>query len=252
MRRMVSSERHGSGGRPAPLWYPVVMLGCALVAGVVPLSIGASLTHFHGPTTLGRLTPALLLFDEVGIWLFFVGGTVFAAQHYWRIPTRVLVHLTIRPADLVIGSVVGVVGQLVVVPVLYLPFELHNPSLAKAISKPAQSLIGIGRGEGLVVVAFVVLIGAPIAEELFFRGLVLRTLADRLSSQAPVVRAVLSVGGSGLLFALAHFEPLQFAGLLVVGCAFGALVWITGRLGTSIVAHASFNLVALVALARLH
>lgn len=241
-----------SEGRPAPLWYPVVMLACALVSGVVLLTVAVSLTHFHGPATLGRLTPTLLLVDEVGIWLFFVGGTVAAARHYWRVPTRVLVHLAIRPADAVIGFVVGVIGQLVVVPALYVPFELHNPSLAKAISKPAQSLIGIGRGEGLVVVAFVVLVGAPIAEELFFRGLVLRTLADRLARRAPAVRAVLSVGGSGLLFALAHFEPLQFAGLLVVGCAFGALVWMTGRLGTSIVAHASFNLVALVALARLH
>jgi len=246
------AEGPASVGRPAPVWYPLLMLACALLSGVVLLSIGVSLTHFRGPTTLGRLTPTLLIFDEVGIWLFFIGGTVAGARHYWRVPTRVLVHLAIRPSDVALGAAVGVIGQLVVVPALYVPFELHNPSLAKAISKPAQSLIGIGRGDGLVVVAFVVLVGAPIAEELFFRGLVLRTFADRLSGRSPAVRAVLSVGGSGLLFAIAHFEPLQFAGLLVVGCSFGVLVWMTDRLGTSIVAHASFNLVALVAIARLH
>lgn len=248
----MSADRPAVSGRPAPLWYPVVILGLGLVAGVVLLSVGVALTHFHGPATLGRLTPLLLVFDEVGIWIFFVGGTVAAARHYWHLPTRVLARVKFRPIDLPIGLVVGVIGQLVIVPALYVPFELHNPSLSKAISKPAQSLIGIGHGSGLLVVAFVVLVGAPIAEELFFRGLVLRTLADRFARRPPAVRAAVSITGSGLLFGLAHFEPLQFLGLFVVGCVFAAIVWSTGRLGTSIIAHASFNLVALAALARLH
>jgi membrane protease YdiL (CAAX protease family) len=240
-------------GRPAPLWYPPVVLGFALISSTIFLSVGISVSHFSGPTTLSRLTPFLLVMDEIGLWIFFVGGAVVAARMYWRRPFFDLIGWHFRPLiDIPVGLVAGVVSQLVIVPLLYLPYEAFDPSVSKSLSKPAQSLVGIGHGGGLWVVSFVLVVGAPVCEEIFFRGLTLTALGDRLAGRVPWVRATLAILGSALLFAIAHFEPLQFLGLFAVGCVLAGLMWWTKRLGTSIVAHASFNLVALIALVHIH
>jgi membrane protease YdiL (CAAX protease family) len=50
---------------------------------------------------------------------------------------------------------------------------------------------------------------------------------------------------SAVLFALAHGEPLQFAGLAALGVVLALLVQRTKRLVPSFVTHASFNATAL-------
>lgn len=79
--------------------------------------------------------------------------------------------------------------------------------------------------------------GAPLVEELFFRGLLLRALLGR----TPVPVAVVI---SALLFGLAHFEAVQFAGLAAFGVILALLAWRTGRLMPGIGAHAAFNMAA--------
>lgn len=80
---------------------------------------------------------------------------------------------------------------------------------------------------------------APLAEELFFRGYLMRALVrgDFLAVSARTVPwwAVCAQAG---VFALAHTEVL--AGLLA-GLAYGALYRGTGRLGVVIAAHALTN-----------
>jgi len=53
----------------------------------------------------------------------------------------------------------------------------------------------------------------------------------------------------GLLFGLAHAEWEQFAGLAAFGMILAFVSYRTGRLGMNMVSHASFNLVAVVAVA---
>ncbi len=88
--------------------------------------------------------------------------------------------------------------------------------------------------------------GAPLVEELFFRGLLLRSIQKRLGSTWAIV-------GSSVFFGLAHPQDLPFdaqivimASLAAFGAALAALAVKTGRLGPGIVAHASFNLISLV------
>jgi membrane protease YdiL (CAAX protease family) len=87
-------------------------------------------------------------------------------------------------------------------------------------------------------------VGAPLVEELFFRGLLFRALLGR----TPVPVAVVV---SSLLFALAHFEAVQFAGLAVFGVVLALLAWRTGRLMPGIGAHAAFNLAAVVSVVHI-
>jgi membrane protease YdiL (CAAX protease family) len=83
---------------------------------------------------------------------------------------------------------------------------------------------------------------APVVEELFFRGLVLRSLERRVGTAWAVV-------GSAVAFGLAHFELLQLPALVGVGVVCGVLAVRTGRLGPGIFVHAAFNAVAVATLA---
>lgn len=91
------------------------------------------------------------------------------------------------------------------------------------------------------VFVFAVTIGAPIAEELFFRGLTLRAFQKRWGLTAALV-------GSTVVFTLPHYSgggwggaAVIFTAIGIVGLVLGVLAIQTGRLGPSIVAHMVFN-----------
>lgn len=98
----------------------------------------------------------------------------------------------------------------------------------------------------LITFAFVAVVVAPVVEELFFRGLLLRALEG-------VVPDWLALLVQGVLFGLAHMTlgaglvnalvvvPIAFAGL-----TFGWLAQRYRRLGPVIFGHAWFNVVAVV------
>jgi len=92
-----------------------------------------------------------------------------------------------------------------------------------------------------LVLAVAVIVGAPLAEELFFRGL----LFQALRRWVPLWPAM---GLSGLAFALSHIEPLAIVVLLPIGMFFAWIFHRSGSLLVPIAAHAAFNLVNVVAL----
>jgi membrane protease YdiL (CAAX protease family) len=99
-------------------------------------------------------------------------------------------------------------------------------------------------GAGAVLITLVVALGAPIFEELFFRGLIRTALSARLGP----ARAILA---QGLLFGLAHYEPSNGLGnvsvvltIALLGVVLGYVAARTRRLGAGMVGHGLFNLVA--------
>jgi len=156
--------------------------------------------------------------------------------------------LRFRVIDLV-GIGIGIGGQIVVA-LMYAPFqhEIHD------FNGPSQKLTGASHGGGFVVIALATVILAPFMEELFFRGLLLKPLVRlltplRAAGGARAAAVVAAVIIDGLLFGLAHGEWIQLAGLAVFGMALAAVSYRTGRLGMNMVAHATFNLVAIIAIA---
>ncbi len=102
-----------------------------------------------------------------------------------------------------------------------------------------------------LIFATVAVVGAPIAEELFFRGLLLRSLTS-------VVGTAGAIAITSVLFGLAHFSPLLgLANVSVVmvtaagGVIFGITAWWRRRVGASVVAHASYNLISVIGAAFL-
>ncbi len=97
----------------------------------------------------------------------------------------------------------------------------------------------------LVATAVTAVIAAPIIEELVFRGLVMRGLLSRMGP-------VLAIGLQGVLFGVAHVDPIRGVGnvglammLSGVGVAFGVSAYLTRRIGPTVIGHAIFNGVVL-------
>ena len=184
----------------------------------------------------------------LGLWIGFIGAPWLASRtqgtrHFFRD-----LGVRFRVIDLV-GIVIGIGGQ-ILVGVMYAPFQhdIHD------FNGPSQKLTGGSHGAGFVVIAIFTVLFAPAMEELFFRGLLLKGLVrvcTKLGAAggARAAGVVLAVIVDGLLFGLAHGEWVQLAGLAVFGMILATVSYRTGRLGMNMIAHASFNLVAIIAIA---
>ena len=105
-----------------------------------------------------------------------------------------------------------------------------------------------------MLIALLTIFGAPFVEEVFFRGLLLRGLTGFASSSDGRRRRWALAGAvvvDGLLFGLAHGEWVQLPGLAAFGIVLAVLTLRTGRLGMSIVAHCTFNGLAIASIAVL-
>ena len=151
--------------------------------------------------------------------------------------------LSMRWSDVPIGIVVGVVVQVLVLPLLYLPILEFGGYTDDDLSAPARALSDKATGPlGWILLTLVVVVGAPIVEELFFRGLFLRALQKRgLPDWASILI-------SSAVFGAVHFQALQFVGLFAIGVVLAVMAVRTGRLGMSIFTHVGFNASSVVLL----
>jgi membrane protease YdiL (CAAX protease family) len=110
----------------------------------------------------------------------------------------------------------------------------------------ASNLTGVdGSVVSIVVLVVVAVVLAPIAEELMFRGLLLRSFMHRMGFWP-------AAGLSTLLFGAFHvYEVDTVAGAITLACSVGVLglvncylVRITGRLTPGIMVHATYNALA--------
>jgi membrane protease YdiL (CAAX protease family) len=213
--------------------------------GIVALAIaGALWVSLTGRTTASA---GLVAATEAGLWVGTVGAPILASRRKGTGDLGRDFGLQFRSSDAGLGIPVGVVSQLILVPLISAPIIWLSGH--KDLSEPAKKVIGVAHGGGsIALLAAVLVVGAPFAEELFFRGLLLRSIQRRFSGNAHA--DAWAVGISAVVFGLVHFEPLQFAALVAFGAVLGILAVRTGRLGPGIWAHAAFNLVTVIILAR--
>lgn len=174
----------------------------------------------------------------VGLWLGFVGVPVLASRRKGQGSLAGDFGLEARRIDAA-GLAAGAACQLLVLPAMYFLIQRLTGDLD--VSGPARELTERVDGVALVVVALVVTFVAPLAEELFYRGLMLRAAARRFGTFWAVM-------GSSAVFGISHFQLVQFPGLFLFGVVLAVLAMRTGRLGASIAAHVAFNGVAVIGL----
>lgn len=85
---------------------------------------------------------------------------------------------------------------------------------------------------------------APICEELFFRGILLKGL---LSNNIKSYKAIIF---SSFLFGIVHMNPWQFIGGMIIGTIFGIIYFYTKSLFNCIFLHSLNNFIAIISLLK--
>ncbi len=214
-------------------WSVLLPPGTALGAGLAGAAEGVSLTKSAGAPLVA------LLVAQLPLWAGLIGAVVYAGQVRGNGVVGDL-GLRLKPLDVPLGLLAGIATQGVVVA----GYGVWNAVSGGAdVDLPARQLAAKADGPlGVVALALLLGVVGPITEELFYRGLLLRSLERRLPPLAALV-------ASAVVFGAIHGQVVQFPGLVVAGLVFGALAQRSGRLGPAMAAHIGFNLTTLALLA---
>jgi membrane protease YdiL (CAAX protease family) len=233
-----------AAGRVEPRWglgdaaagYALAIVGSSIVSSIVLAASGRT------PDEQDDLPLSLVAITQLGLWLGLLGVPWLVTRAKGNGLVADL-RLRFQRRDLWRGGSIGAVLQLLVIPLLYWPFlELLDKS-ADDLEGPARELTDRADGAlGVILLVLIVGVGAPIVEEVFYRGFLQGALLKR-GLPVPVAIAI-----SSTVFAASHFQALQFPALLVFGAVAGTLAHRSGRLGPAITAHVAFNMVTVVVL----
>jgi len=217
-----------------------VFIGVGGALGSIALAVGVSVA-------VGAVLDDQLLVNfvtaQLALWAGLLLTCIFVSRRYATSRLLEDYALSFRAIDLARGAVLSIIARVVAVP-LIVPLVI----LLDLDSKESlNDLSDVARGPaGVTFTVIFLIVGAPLVEELFFRGLLQRSLESRF---APPV----AIGIQALLFGMAHLNlPLEaanavvFAGTGVAGVVLGISAWRYHRLGPGIVAHSLFNLIPAV------
>jgi uncharacterized protein len=139
----------------------------------------------------------------------------------------------------------GVLASLPLLAGLYWTLHTRSKAISRLIQVVQDQLGPMVASRSAAELALIATL-AGLAEEVLFRGVMQGELARR-------VPGVLALVLTSAVFGLAHFLTLSYALLAALGGLYlGALYWAQGNLLIPIIAHALYDLVALLQLARMY
>lgn len=198
--------------------------------------LGVAWLAVTGGSDLGL---AGLAVAQIGLWAGFLGSPWYASRRKGSGSLARDFGLVTRARDAVIGIPTGLACQFGLVPLVYLPLSRFVDT--SELDRPVRELVSKAPGWSFLALAAAVVLGAPLIEELFYRGLMLRAFEHR-------VGPVPALFASSVWFGATHFQPLQFPALAAFGAVLAWLTLRTGRLGPAIWAHVSFNAATMILL----
>lgn len=220
----------------ALLGFPAVMVGTLVVALAWSFVAASSVVSFAGANAFTVITMQLMM----GSWAIWI------ARRKGNGPVSDF-GLTLQGLSDFISSVVLGFSLLMIGSVV------AGLSLWLLGMSPEEQTTNVGivtENDGTIwkwVMIASVAIGAPIAEELFFRGLLLGALRRRFGS-------VVGVVGSSLAFTTVHYgggglqqSIMLFSVVGAIGVVLGSYVVRTGRVFPTIIAHSVFNTLVVIA-----
>jgi CAAX protease family protein len=242
-------EAHPAGSMPAPVrlrWgipdallaWVAGFLGAVLALVVMAVYIAATRTHIPDSGVPKDLEVSALLLSLLAQNLAIIGGLAFISRSKGLGSLRADFGLRIRPRDL--AWIAAGLGLSLVAGWMLLPIT----ELAGLRDSSQEVVKQFENANGIEVPLFAlgVVLLAPLAEELLFRGALLRGLLRRTDP----TRAIFV---SALAFALVHVlldpETVYYVpAFLLLGLVSGWRATKTGDLSQSVMLHVGFNLLA--------
>jgi membrane protease YdiL (CAAX protease family) len=185
----------------------------------------------------------LLLIGEIGLWTGLGGSCVIVSHIYGTGHLRRDYALRFEPIDIAIGPLVafacllvaGIVGSFFV----HTHYAGSNTGIVKDVRNDPLAF---------AVVAGIAAIGAPFFEELFFRGLIRRSLEAKVGWIAAIWLQAVLFGLAHAQFGMGAGNVAIVAGTFSLGVVLGYTARYSGRLGPGIVGHGLFNAVVSLAI----
>ena len=185
----------------------------------------------------------VLALSALTLWGPFVGVLFWTSKHRGSGNIVQDFSLSFQAKDLW-GIPLGIACQLLLVVLVTLPFQWLFPSLfnSEAVEKRANDLFDAAHGAWMVLLVVIVVICAPLVEEIVYRGFIQHNLGVAYGARISVLLA-------SFWFAAVHLQLAEFPGLFAFALVLGVCFSRTKRLGLSIVTHISFNATALTVMA---
>lgn len=227
----VSQPREFTGLPARAAWFALLgVIGGTIFAGVLE-AIGWAIDRHQQALQLAL--------GEAGLWAGFLWACWLASHRYGTGHLRRDLGLRFERSDLRRGFLAGLVTRIAVVAIgamLYLIDHRLTGGHA-AINDQLRS-----KSDGLVIVAVVITLGAPVFEELFFRGLLMQSLQTRWGPRV-------AIPAQAVAFGLCHLSPglglgniTEMLTITTAGLVLGWLAVRYGRLGPGVWTHGWFNL----------
>lgn len=205
------------------------MVASALVGAVVLAVTG------YADVEPEEIPLSIVAVAQAGLWTGLLGAPLLVMARSRAAGRPEDLGLRARLVDAPLGAGVGLASQFLLVPLISIPWLIALRERLDELDDEARELTERATdGLSIFLLVVIAVIGAPIVEELFFRGLLQRSLL-RWMGPAPAIAL------QALVFALTHFQKLQFAALVAFGAVLGYVAHRTGRLGPGIATHMVFN-----------
>ena len=234
-----ASDVVGSDKDAKHIAFPPALIGW-LIAYAAAVVLGVSLSAATGQTDQDNIPTWFIGVSALTLWVPFICVLVYLSRTRGHGNIRDDYSVRFAWSDL-IGIPIGVVSQLVIVNLATWPFRKLFPGTfdPEQVSQRAKILVDSANGLWLLLLAVVVVVGAPVIEELVYRGLLQQSMARSFGSISAVFLC-------SAFFTIVHLAPVEFPGLFAFALILGFAFHRTQRIGLTVVTHMSFNAAGLL------
>ena len=207
-----------------------------VTGGFFTLILTAVLTPHRGVTPEQRnlltLYATIIIEGALGLWVWLW----VKLRHHGGLST---LGLRFRRGDVGAGILTALLGLVVAQVTTQIVTSIFEGTTGHPIKQPEQLPPGLHGGGQLVVAGIAVILVAPFAEELFFRGF----LYQAFRRWRGVTQGILL---SAAVFAISHGAPLLIVGIFPLGIVLAYMFERRGSLGATITAHMTYNLIGFI------
>jgi len=219
----------------------LLWIGCYLTAVMLSVAV-MSISGTSSDAATDSPTTWVFALSALGLWLPFVFMLRWVAR---RAGTDFRQYFGMRFATMDwLGIPLGIFCQVVLMNVVNWPLNKWFPDTfnPQRVETRARDMVDAAQGAWFIVLFVVVVVGAPLVEELVYRGFIQGGLQARLGSTWALLM-------TAAWFTVVHLEPIEFPGLFAFALVLGFCYRRTQRVGLSMVTHLAFNATGLLLVA---